>query len=120
MPPSGDKSGDRRPPLDRIARPVGPAQERDVVRGLGLARCYSGLRLDIPRCDNLQSYVLNTVSESAPSALPFYLLGSLGLPSWATNRSCMSLACSSSFARSASIMPRVVGSLSPKYRTSSR
>jgi len=37
-----------------------------------------------------------------------------GVPSWATRRSSMSLACSSSFPSMPSIITRVVGSLSPK------
>ena len=45
---------------------------------------------------------------------------SMGLPSWATSRSCMSLACSSSTERMDSSMRRVPGSLSPKWRISSR
>jgi hypothetical protein len=48
------------------------------------------------------------------------LLGSIGWPSRATSRSCMSLACSSSTAKIASIIVRVDGSLSAKNRTSSR
>ena len=50
----------------------------------------------------------------------YSLLLSIGLPSCATNRSCMSLACSSSLVRMPSIITRVVGSLSAKYRISSR
>jgi hypothetical protein len=46
--------------------------------------------------------------------------GSIGRPSCATRRSCMSLACSSSTARMRSIIKRVLGSLVPKYRASSR
>ena len=43
-----------------------------------------------------------------------YAFASIGLPSCATSRSCMSLACSSSLVRMPSIMTRVVGSLSAK------
>src|SRR4051812_11395509 len=44
---------------------------------------------------------------------PLYFC-SMGLPSWATNKSCMSFACSSSTRNMSSIMLRVLGSLLAK------
>lgn len=61
----------------------------------------------------------NAFSFSSPSRSR-QSLGSIGLPSWATSRSCISLACSSSFVRIPSIITRVVGSLSLKKRINSR
>jgi hypothetical protein len=66
----------------------------------------------VPRTPGLTPSPLSGADKDLPASR--HRAGSVPLPSWATSRSCMSVAWSSSSARTCSSMRRVVGSLSPK------